>query len=242
MGPGTRKQREVADRERLILDVAAGMLVERGYLGLTMDRIAEATEYSKGTIYQHFPNKEDILAQLAIETTERRAALFRRAAAFQGNSRERMAAIGLAEGLFVRLNPLHSRCEPMLRAHSIREKTNPDRLVRLEACEFACMDVALGVVREGMAAGDLAGDPETLPQTIMLGLWALASGFHALAIQEDKDLESKLGISDPATTLFTCYDHLLDGFGWKPLSTEWDYAATHERVRREVFPDEFQQA
>ena len=31
----------------------------------------------------------------------------------------------------------------------------------------------------------------------------------------------------------------LDGFGWRPLSTEWDYPATLERVRKEVFPDEF---
>lgn len=240
MAPGTRKQRELADRERLVLDVAAGMLVERGYLGLTMDRIAEATEYSKGTIYQHFPNKEEILAQLAIETTERRAALFERAAAFDGRPRERMAAIGVAEGLFVRLHPLHSRCEPMLNAHSIREKTSPQRLERLEGGEFGCMNVALRVIQQGLESGDLPPGADELPQTILIGLWAMSSGFHTITGSEGKDLEAKLGIADAGDALFTCYDHFLDGFGWAPLSSEWDYPATLERIRNEVFPHEFQ--
>ena len=73
MGTLTRKQREIAEREQLILGIAAEMLVERGYLGLTMDRIAAATEYSKGTIYQHFPNKEEIVAALATESAARLA-------------------------------------------------------------------------------------------------------------------------------------------------------------------------
>ncbi len=34
------------------------MIVRDGYHGLSMDRIAEALEYSKGTIYQHFSCKK----------------------------------------------------------------------------------------------------------------------------------------------------------------------------------------
>jgi hypothetical protein len=36
----------------------------------------------------------------------------------------------------------------------------------------------------------------------------------------------------------TMFYRLLDGFGWRPLSHEHDYAATAERVLREVFPIE----
>ena len=60
----TRKQREIAQREDLILETARKMLLERGYLGLTMDRIAEEIEYSKGTVYQHFSSKEDLISTL----------------------------------------------------------------------------------------------------------------------------------------------------------------------------------
>lgn len=37
-----------------------------------------------------------------------------------------------------------------------------------------------------------------------------------------------------------CVATLLDGFGWRPLSTEWDYAKTVERVRSELFAEEMQ--
>ncbi len=30
---------------------------------------------------------------------------------------------------------------------------------------------------------------------------------------------------------------VLDGLGWKPLSTEWDYKETRKRFFREVFPE-----
>src|SRR5277367_6090373 len=80
----TRKQREVHQRELMLLDVARKMLVEDGYAGLKLDRLAEATEYSKGTVYQHFSTKEDLVTALALQTMERRTLLFARAAAFKG--------------------------------------------------------------------------------------------------------------------------------------------------------------
>jgi hypothetical protein len=35
---------------------------------------------------------------------------------------------------------------------------------------------------------------------------------------------------------------LLDGFGWKPLSSEHDYEETYRRVQQEVFSDEVRTA
>src|SRR5580698_969718 len=104
-GTLTRKQREIQGREARILEVASKMIVQDGYHGLSMDRIAEALEYSKGTIYQHFSCKEDVLMALVNQAMERRLDLFRRAAAYRGSSRERMSAIGVAAELFFRLYP-----------------------------------------------------------------------------------------------------------------------------------------
>ena len=71
MATSTRKARELEAREALILDTAQRLVEERGYLGMNMDLVAEATEYSKGTIYQHFSCKEELLSALI----ERTAAL-----------------------------------------------------------------------------------------------------------------------------------------------------------------------
>ena len=70
------------------------MLIEQGYAGLSMDRLAEATEYSKGTIYQHFSTKEDLITALAVESSEQRLALMAKARTFRGRPRERMLALG----------------------------------------------------------------------------------------------------------------------------------------------------
>ncbi|MBL4608093.1 MAG: helix-turn-helix transcriptional regulator [Pseudomonadales bacterium] len=44
--------------------------MKSGYRSLTMARIAELTEYSKVTIYQHFSCKEEIVQRLAAKSTE----------------------------------------------------------------------------------------------------------------------------------------------------------------------------
>ncbi len=61
MAISTRKERQLREREELILDRAREMLAEKGYLGLKLDELAEAVEYSKGTLYQHFSSKEDMI-------------------------------------------------------------------------------------------------------------------------------------------------------------------------------------
>ena len=60
------KQQEIHDREELLLDVAQRMLLERGYEELRMDKVAEAIGVSKGTVYQHFGSRDDLLAAYGV--------------------------------------------------------------------------------------------------------------------------------------------------------------------------------
>src|SRR5262245_32065143 len=101
----SRKDRERKNREELFLDTAAQMLLQEGYLGLNLDRLAFKVEYSKGTLYQHFKTKEDLILAIAARSMEQRHAFFTRAATLTGRPRERMTAIGLADLVFVRLHP-----------------------------------------------------------------------------------------------------------------------------------------
>ena len=58
-----RQARSRATRER-ILDAAARVLAEHGYARGTTNRIAEAAGLSVGSLYQYFPNKDAVLAEL----------------------------------------------------------------------------------------------------------------------------------------------------------------------------------
>ena len=98
----TPKKREILERESRILAVARPIVVREGYHGLNMDRIADALSYSKGTIYNHFSCKEEVIIALAFQSASKRVELFRSAAQFQAKSRFRMMAIGEVAESFVR--------------------------------------------------------------------------------------------------------------------------------------------
>ncbi|WP_179137302.1 TetR/AcrR family transcriptional regulator [Candidatus Entotheonella palauensis] len=238
MANTARKQREWQQREDLILGVARQMLLEGGYLGLNMDRIAEALEYSKGTIYQHFSCKEEVLSAICTQSLAQMADLFAQGNTFSGRTRERMMAIGEAYDLFVKFYPHHFQSSQILRTVSIREKTSEARQQRFEAVEHRCIGIVSGIIRDGLAQGDLVLPMWISPEQFTFGLWALSSGAHA--IMAGKPLEN-LGIERPYDTLYANYHIMLDGVGWQPLSHVWDYEQTRARIRQEVFRDAYRQ-
>jgi AcrR family transcriptional regulator len=55
------KQKQREDREQLILDYANKILLEKGYYDVSMEEIAIGVGIAKGTLYLHFPKKEDLV-------------------------------------------------------------------------------------------------------------------------------------------------------------------------------------
>jgi AcrR family transcriptional regulator len=237
----TRKQREIQQRETQILEVSRHMLSERGYLWLSMDRVAAEMEYSKGTIYQHFKNKEEIILALAIETLKKRKDLFERAAAFQGVPRERLSAIGVACELFVRLYPDHFQLEQVIRTSSIWEKTSEIRQQVMRSCEASCVGIVGGVVRDAIAHGDMKLPDDMTVEDIVFGLWSINYGGFSIITTSTADSLSEVGISDPFMAIRRNIGSMMDGYQWRPLSHEHDYDETYQRVQNEVFSDELQQ-
>lgn len=240
MSTVSRKQRELAHREHRILELAQQKLVAAGYLGLNMDAIAAELEYSKGTIYNHFACKEEIILALAIQTLEKRTEMFQRAAAYPGMPRERMAAIGVAAELFVRLYPNHFHVEQLIRSYSIWEKTSEQRRQLMLSCETRCMELVSSVVRDAIAAGHLQLPDSTTPEDLVFGLWSQT--FGAYSIIATSESLTQLGISDPFVAARQAIKMALDGYGWYPLSSDYDYQRLLEELQSEVFPDECREA
>jgi AcrR family transcriptional regulator len=230
------KQQEIRDRELRILELAREKLAHVGYLGLNMDVIAAELSYSKGTIYNHFSCKEEIILALAIETLEKRTEMFQRALQFEGLPRERMAAIGVAAELFVRLYPQHFQVEQLIRSQSIWEKTSEQRRNRMRWCETRCMEMVSGVVREGIAAGHLTMPEQTEPEDLVFGLWAQTFGAYSIIATSESLAE--IGIADPYMAVRQAIRTVLDGYQWQPLASHYEYGPLYERIQTEVFPDE----
>lgn len=234
------KQQEIRDREDLILDVAQRMLLERGYEDLRMDRVAEAVRVSKGTVYQHFGSREDLLAAVAARSAATRAALFERAARFKGTSRERMGAVQAAAEVFFALFPHHDQAERLVRAAHLSPKISPDRVQALEACTLRCFEVATMIAAEAVESGDLPLRSDHSVQQLCVGLWNLYQG--AFLMRDLEKFMSDPAVDDALGTLQRNARVFLDGFSWRPLSTEHDYAAAREQALTELFSAEAQAA
>ena len=167
MNVQSRKQRELREREELFLDVARRLLLERGFHGLTMDRIAEETEYSKGTIYLHFGCKEELIVELGKRSRKQRLELIERGAAFRGRPRERVFATGVAVEIHARLFPDDVRIWEIMNAESIIEKIPANRQPDLKASDIAVIEILVQLVQEAVACGDLHLRPDDSPQEIL---------------------------------------------------------------------------
>ncbi len=232
----SRKQREIQQREQQVLTLARPILVAEGYQALSMDRLASKMEYAKGTLYNHFPNKEEIVAALAIESLELRRTLFERASTTSARSRERMIAIGCACDLYAIECEQHFAVEQMLRNSVIWEKSSEKRQELIRKCEYRAMAIVAGIVRDAIASGDLVLPAEMTAEEFVFGFWALTYGSRAL-INSSPSLPD-IGINDPVRSMrYHCWT-LMNGYHWKPLmsfeETEQTMQAVAERILANV--------
>lgn len=58
------KERQRQEREQLILQAAEELFLERGFYETSIDDIAARVGIAKGTVYLHFPSKEELLFAL----------------------------------------------------------------------------------------------------------------------------------------------------------------------------------
>ncbi|MGW3249021.1 TetR/AcrR family transcriptional regulator [Streptomyces fungicidicus] len=101
----TRRERERAERERLIVTAAQELAEAEGWDAVTTRRLAAAVEYSQPVLYSHFKGKDAIMAAVAVRGCEEFAAELRAATATAEGTRARLAAVGRAYTDFARRRP-----------------------------------------------------------------------------------------------------------------------------------------
>jgi AcrR family transcriptional regulator len=200
-----------------------------------MERLAARTPFSKGIIYQHFSSKEDVLAALCVESHLFRLEMLEKAALFKGRSRERALAMAKADFIIYKLHGEFWRTEQLVSIFSLTGKVSPARRAFLDAVTVRCADVALGVARDAISTGELNPAPGLTPEKLLLALLGVTRGIYHI----DAEAAPIRGwAADLPSTHEQLFSLACDAFGWRPLSSEWDYAATARRIWAEVFPFE----
>ncbi len=232
----TRKQREILEREELILSAAQTLLHQHGYNHLTMDRVAETVEYSKGTIYNHFASKEDLVCSLCCRTINNLIDVFERAYQYPGSTRERYSAIGIGYSLYHQLHQMDTQNIQTVRNNAVREKVSEYKLKEMETLEQKITKIAGNIVQEAIDCGELDKKHQANVNTIVFGGWSMHYG-ALLLDQSDIPLQD-MGFEPVVDMMWKNANIFLDGYQWLPLSATTDTDELFEKISSVLFDGE----
>lgn len=232
----SKSEQKKADREQELLDIAVSILKNEGFAALSLEKLTAKSSYSKGTIYNHFSSKEDCLLALSIRAAGSIMALFNRALQFDGSLREKAVAIHYAYQLYARLEPTLFMAVLNSKAPGMREKTSSERVALLDSIEKTINDLSDQMFRNAIASGDLDLPSHISIETLYFSNWAMSFGTNMLVLTAPaSQLVNGLNSN---TLLLQNISILLDGMNWKPLSKDWNYQKTWQRVEKEIFSDD----
>lgn len=219
-------------REAFMLGVARDLLKEKGFKGLSLMRLAELSGYSKQTVYNYFPTREDLVMSLVIQSTTQRLEYYQRAMTFDGRPREKLLGVHIVD-----MNCLSRdiRNELLLYLGWVRLEASSGRLNDLWRYEEAITDILTGIIHQAVELGDLELPYRMTENQLAFALRSLSIGGHAMA-EYDPPSDSPI-FEAPAWTHNKMGLIFLDGLGWRPLSRDWDYKASLKRIYREIFPE-----
>lgn len=159
------KERQRQEREQLILQAAEESLLERGYHDTSVDDIAARVGVSKGTVYQHFPSKEDLILALFGRALRAFLAAVDATLAVPASPREKLAAIieqayGALSGKHIYLLGTLAQTPELLKRVAEKRGVLEATIAELEARLAALLE-------EGKAAGEFDA---ALPTPVMLSM------------------------------------------------------------------------
>jgi len=218
MAPRYIDQAALDAREGNILDGALDIISKQGIVGLTMDKLVAKISYSKGTLYNHFSSKEDVLAGLCNRNMCSVMNLFLRAAAIEENARDKMTAIGFAYMLSVLLSPQHFALV-MNAKTELFEKASLKRREEHDQLDEKLFGVMHSIIQEAITKKELVLGNNVDAQQVSFSTWAMAFGTIGLLLNGEKACSTMTGMM-LEDRVIAHGNIVMDGLGWKTSGRE----------------------
>jgi AcrR family transcriptional regulator len=231
-----RKARERLEREMELIDIAREIIESEGLASLTMDKVTERCDYSKGTVYNHFSCKEDLLVAVSNEGLKDLQSIFNKLENFQGNTREQMLGLQLAYLYFSKLYPSQFLCVLSVKNPAILSRTSEKRKQQQLALEIALDQQGMKIINKAIANKELQLPKGSEAKQVSFANWSQSFGALVL-VNAAESLVGLQGI-DIGTDFFANAFVLNDGFQWQPLSSEYNYFAAIDTLKKSVYFEE----
>lgn len=185
--PRSWKEKQRQEREALILQVAEEVLMEKGYYETSIEEIAARVGIAKGTVYLHFPSKEDLVVAIVERDMQKLAEFIETTVSSPLTARGKLEAIlhfmyeGLSHKGMQLLDSLYNSTE--LRRTFLEKKACTRDIWKQLTVHIA------SVLEEGKSAGEF---DKTLPTAVMLSAFtSLLSprSYERLMVEEQMTAE-----------------------------------------------------
>jgi len=209
MGVAERKEREKEQRRNDIIDAAEAVFFSKGYDNATMDEVAEKAEFSKGTLYIYFKNKNELLHAISARALEILYSWFSSAVEKEKTGIDKVRAIGRTYYEFFIKEPDYYNAllhDEKIKIHPGDLEEN-EALARCEEWGHKIFQLIEDMVRVGIADGTIRNDlrPELMP----LILWGHSTGLFHLMGKKKAVLEQHFNITTQEVVLYSA-DLIMD--------------------------------
>lgn len=235
----TKAEQKRQLREQELIDLALVIAVEEGFAALTMEKLTARSNYSKGTIYNHFANKEDCLSAITHQAGSQIFALFSKAFEFPGRLREKALAVHFSYYLFSIVKPELFMALIATKTQAVRDKSSAQRNCLCDQMDKSITDMSDSMMRLAIDQGDLKLRASIPFESLSFANWAHIFGVNTL-------ISSVQGLAmermDKDSLVLHSINLILDGMNYHPLSDEFDYQTTWNKLKNEYFAQELSQA
>ena len=175
------KAKKAHTRQRL-LKAARALVAEGGFAAATAAAVAKRSEVAAGSIYRHFPNKAELVAEVFRYATEHEVEMVYQATQTDSNCAERLQA-GLT--VFAQRALQGPRLAYALIAEPVDPRVEEERL----KYRLAYAEIFEDLIREGMAAGEFVEQEPALSAAALVGMLS-ESLIGPLFLQREKTAKS----------------------------------------------------
>ncbi|WP_286237486.1 TetR/AcrR family transcriptional regulator [Neptuniibacter halophilus] len=237
MSPKLVDRAEIEAREEAIMQQVLVLMAEQGVAGVTIDKVVARLPFSKGTVYNHFSCKEDLLTGVCNRSLKKLIELFERAGRFSGNTREQMLAVGYAYLLHAMLYPVEFMLVISAKTPAVKEKSSSERQETHLELENRLLSSLLDIIHRAQLSGELKAPAHLNSQQIAFSLWSMSFGTIALLHESLDRCNVRQDMQVKRELMNNCH-LMLDGLGWSPDSSRHDWEASLARFDRELFATE----
>ncbi|MFJ6212085.1 TetR/AcrR family transcriptional regulator [Streptomyces sp. NPDC092296] len=200
----------------MLVRLALEMIDRSGFHDLTLGKLAAEGGYSKGTVYNHFTCREDLLIELSAESARRQVRYFQAIADLPWSGAWALYGLALAYMRHAEVAPVLFECSITARTDSVCAVASEERLKRRDLVESQMVQVVSAIVERAMTEGSF-DNPHVSPAVAVDALRSYILGYGAMHLLSSRFVWSTLEESQSRLPVLAS---VVSGLGWPRLEAD----------------------